>query len=457
MKVCHVKPHVDLVVLMRCAGPLRPEVERGIIRQHEVELIVHRVVGKVSADDRCRWDAIARARNEGKLKGRTPWLMFLDDDVELSPGCVAALLSEIGRRPMYGGLAADYLGQRRQGQVARHVSMGATLFRREALEQVRFTWCGKRCECQCCCDDLRRSHWAIDYCSSAKAIHLPKAKLTKTSAPGSSAACPSNEKVPARILTGFNRRHYGLFRARFLSSLRASGNQDVVIPFAIGLYPSERRRIAAIPGVRPVFGVENGQTVARRRLYDFAEITSRLPHETPVAYWDAGDVIFQGRLEPLWQLVRAHPDKLLAAREPSGHPDNPAAFKWTNSITDPAARRQAQQTIFYRAFINGGFAAGTAKSMTRYFRTVANWYDIPKLGGSWDWGDQLALNVYCHSRPDEWHEIPEGWNYCLCRRNRKSVYRRENGRYVDVRGVPVHVVHGNANSLGAAAFRRATF
>src|SRR5688572_30459632 len=136
--------------------------------------------------------------------------------------------------------------------VAHHVAMGATLFRREALEQVRFSWRGKQCECQCCCDDLRRRHWAIDYYSSAKANHLPKTKLTKTPASGSSAACPSNEKVAARVLTGFNRRHFGLFCARFLTSLRASGNQDVVIPFAIGLYPSERRRLAAIPGVRPV-------------------------------------------------------------------------------------------------------------------------------------------------------------------------------------------------------------
>ena len=94
--------------------------------------------------------------------------------------------------------------------------------------------------------------------------------------------------------------------------------------------------------------------------------------------------------------------------------------------------------------------------MTKYFRTVANWYDMPKLRGSKDWGDQLALNVYCHSQPEVWHEIPESWNYCLCWRNRKTMYRREDGRYIDVRGVPINVVHGNANTLAAASFRRNT-
>jgi hypothetical protein len=335
--------------------------------------------------------------------------------------------------------------------------MGATLFRRAALEQIRFTWRARKCECQCCCDDLRQLHWGIDYCPTAQARHLPKDRLRGCATSGAEAECPQAEIVPGRVLSAFDRRHLGLFCTRFLTSLRATGNPELVIPLAVGLYPSERRRLARKFGVKPVFRSDNGQTVARRRLRDFIEVTGSLPPMTPVAYWDAGDVIFQGRLQPLWELVRAHPDKLLAAREPSGHPDNPAVAKWTDSISDPVARRSAQKSIYCRAFLNGGFAAGTAAAMTKYFRTVANWYDTPKLHGSKDWGDQLALNVYCHSDPDCWQEIPESWNYCLCRRNRKTMYRREDGSYIDVRGVPIHVVHGNANTLGAAALRRKTF
>jgi hypothetical protein len=179
-----------------------------------------------------------------------------------------------------------------------------------------------------------------------------------------------------------------------------------------------------------------------------------MPAATPVAYWDAGDIVFQARLQPLWDLVRKHPDKLLAAREPCGYPANAAVAKWTQSISDPSARCAAQEVVYRNAFLNSGFAAGTAGAISKYFRTVANWYDSPKLGGSKCWGDQLALNVYCHSQPDAWQEIPESWNYCLCLRDRKTMYRREDGRYIDVRGVAVNVVQGNANTLSAAAFRR---
>ena len=98
--------------------------------------------------------------------------MFLDDDVVMSPGCVAALLNELAKRPSYAALGADYLGEHRLGRMAPHVALGATLFRREALEQITFVWCGRSCECQCCCDALRRLRWAIDYSVAARARHL---------------------------------------------------------------------------------------------------------------------------------------------------------------------------------------------------------------------------------------------------------------------------------------------
>ena len=120
-----VTPNVDLVILTRHLGPLHPEVERGFRNQGAVHLVVHRVAGSSRSDDRCRWDAIARARNEGKLRGTAPWLMFLDDDVVLAPQCISTLVDELGRRPAFAALAADYLGERRIGEIARHVSMGA--------------------------------------------------------------------------------------------------------------------------------------------------------------------------------------------------------------------------------------------------------------------------------------------------------------------------------------------
>ena len=43
-----VTPNVDLVVLTRDLGLLHPEVERGFSSQHEVQLVVHRVLGRPS-------------------------------------------------------------------------------------------------------------------------------------------------------------------------------------------------------------------------------------------------------------------------------------------------------------------------------------------------------------------------------------------------------------------------
>ncbi len=177
-----MNPLVDLVVLTRRGGPLVPEVERGIGAQEGVRILVHRVVGEAKPDDRRRWDAIARARNVGKALGTAPWLMFLDDDVVLDPQCVATLVEELRERPVYGAWAADYLGERHPTGVSPHVAMGATMFRRQALDEIRFTWRGSDCECQCCCDDLRRRHWGIDYSAVARARHLPKGEVGKSAA-----------------------------------------------------------------------------------------------------------------------------------------------------------------------------------------------------------------------------------------------------------------------------------
>jgi hypothetical protein len=177
-----VNEQIDLVVLSRDAGPLPAEVEHGLRQQAGVSIVVHRVIGASHTTDRCRWDAIVRARNQGKTLGASPWLMFLDDDVALEPGCVAALRDELLRRPVLGAVAADYLGERRRDGSDEHVAMGATLFRRAALDEVRFRWRGRRCECQCCCDALRRRRWGICYSGTARARHL-KPQTDRSHAP----------------------------------------------------------------------------------------------------------------------------------------------------------------------------------------------------------------------------------------------------------------------------------
>jgi hypothetical protein len=250
-----------------------------------------------------------------------------------------------------------------------------------------------------------------------------------------------------QILAAFNRRHCALFHSRFLRSLRASGNVENVTLVAVGLRVRERERLARTPNVTPIFRRDINHHVTRRRLSAFAEIVSALPPDTPVAYWDAEDVIFQSRLEPLWEAVRSHAGKLLAVREPSGYPQNPAVAQWTDSISDASARRKAQNLMYNSPFINSGFLAGTAHALSMYFHAVAYWYEMPNLAGSTDPGDQLALNLYCHERPEAWHELPDDWNYCLWGRDRAEYYRRDDGQYLNLRDIPIPVVHGNAHTL----------
>ncbi len=439
---------VDVVILSRDESPLPAEIQNGLDAQTGVRLIVHRVIGTQLPSDACRWATIARARNAGKSLGHSPWLMFLDDDVRIAPDAVDRLRRGLLANPLFGALAADYLGEAAGIRSTPHVAMGATLFRRPALDRIRFRWSENRCECQCCCDDLRRQNIGIRYAPEARAWHL---QISKEQSPAENeprhSASTSGPVLPSRILTAFDRRHYDKVRRRFLRSLRESGNDETVTAVGYGLYPSERTMLSALPGVE-VFSLPfTGVMTPVRRLHDFQTVLERWPAETPVAYWDAGDVVFQGEVKSLWDTVRAHPDRLLAVREPWGHPENPAVAAWTLSITDGQARERAFRLLSQRPFLNSGFAAGTAGSLLAYLREACRLLHSPALRGSSDWGDQTALNLYCHLNPEVWHEVEEGWNYCVHDRPMGEVRVGPDGRVHSRRGTPIHAVHGNAHSL----------
>jgi hypothetical protein len=69
----------------------------------------------------------------------------------------------------------------------------------------------------------------------------------------------------------------------------------------------------------------------------------------------------------------------------------------------------------------------------------------------------MAFNIYCYSHPDAWQEIGEGWNYCLKGRGVGDVYLGADAQYVDSRGTPIYVVHGNAGTLHTVPVRRKRF
>ena len=181
---------VDVVILTRDASTLSPEVEQGIRLQTDVRCHLYRVIGRPKSEDSSRWETIARARNSAKQMGTSRWLMFLDDDVILPARCLSTMLHELMQQPLYGAIAADYLGESRRNG-ASHVSMGATLFRRETLNRIRFRSEAGRCECQCCCDDLRRQGIGIKYSVTARAKHH---LINSTSAGRHS---PGDERTPS--------------------------------------------------------------------------------------------------------------------------------------------------------------------------------------------------------------------------------------------------------------------
>jgi len=455
-------PSIDVVILSRDASPLDARVERGLAAQPGVRLHIHRLAQPPDPAHANRWETIAAKRNLGKSLGSSPWLMFVDDDVELAPGTIERLLAALRAAPQYAALAADYRDQY-DGVTATHVAMGATLFRRSALALIRFRWEPGRCECQCCCDDLRRHALGIGYAPGVRALHhqrrmaqasdvrcskgdIRRASPQRTPSEGASSSTQSFASSGC-VLAAFNRRHLGKFLRQFLASLRRAGNREKVLAVGYGLFPSEQSRVNGLPQVSLRALPEAVTMPPIRRLFDFQALLSGVTADTPVAYWDAADVIFQGSLAGLWQIVRQNPDRLLAVREPSGHPRNAAVAKWSRSIRDPGWRQRTFELLKVRPFLNSGFAAGTAGTMLAYLREAHRLRHSAELSGSTDWGDQMALNLYCHLDPDRWLEIDEGWNFCTHDRRRGEVRVQSDGSIASRCGTEIHVAHGNAHSF----------
>ncbi len=443
---------IDLVLTSRGEGPIRDDVWDAIQAQVGVEIRVLRCYGPPRPGDRDRLETIVRARNEGKRLGSAPWVLLLDDDVILAPDAAARLVEALQGRPRFAAMGADYDGEmdRWTGSwdYPPHVGMGATLFRRSCLAGVTFRRETGKCECQCCCDDLRRARWGIGLVPGARAWHRPDPSRRDDLPSDAGLAAPDDgsEARPPRILTAFDRRHMRKFLSRFLPSLRRSGNHEPVTAFAYGLRSDERRRLKG-DGVEVVSLPNNGTSPALRRLRDFPLALDGLPDDTPVAFWDAGDVLFQGPLGPLWDLVRAHPGKLLASREPLSHPETFVVEEWIGYIRDLEARARVFAIMGANPFLNSGFAAGTASAMRRYLREGDALLHSNELDGVIHWGDQVAMNVYCHTQPEVWQEIDEGWNYCLALRPPEQFRISPDGWTRRTDGKPVHVVHGNGCSL----------
>ena len=384
--------------------------------------------------------------------------MLLDDDVVLARGCIGRLVAALKARPEFAAFAADCTGAMEPGldhwDYPRHVTLASTLFRRDRLAELTFRGLSDRCDCQCACDDLRRAGFGIGYVPGAVAWHRPLepkphqvcSPATEPSPPPISIAADATPRA-GRILVAFDRTHFQLFQQRFLASLRRSGNQELVTAVTSGLYPSEVRRLETTTGVEVVIAPNDGNP-ARRRPRDFARILADWPEDTPVAYWDAPDILFQRPVAELWDLVRSRPDRLLVASEVLRFGGNEVADFWINTISDPEARRAALALVAGRHVFNSGFAAGTADTMRRCLLEIDRILHSPAIHGSTDWADQTALNLYLYGQPDVWSQVSSTWNYCLVGLRPGDFRVRSDGQIERSDGTLAHVVHGNGKTFG---------
>jgi hypothetical protein len=261
----------------------------------------------------------------------------------------------------------------------------------------------------------------------------------------SSCRFPPADGGRARILTAFDRNHFARFRRQFIPTLRGASNLEPLTAVAYGLQPSEQRLLEAA-GLEVLCFPDNGVSPALRRLHHFQNVIEHWPEDTPVAFWDAGDVFFQGQLGPLWDLVRAQPDLLLAVQEPVAIGQSPAIVPWTKRILDPSARRHTFELLSRNPFINAGFAAGTVRALMGYLRAADRLINTALRGVLW-WGDQVAMNYYFHTNPGVWREISDTWNYCINCRDPHTFRARPGVRIESLTGTPINVVHANGMTL----------
>ena len=119
-----------------------------------------------------RLDAIVRARNRAKQVGTAHYAMFLDDDIVLPPRGIEKLVYALIFNPRYAAIGIDCQALIQPSPWAVHVGMGAVLFIRPILEQIHFRTEPGKCECLCCCEDIRRMGYCIDYLPGVRAEHL---------------------------------------------------------------------------------------------------------------------------------------------------------------------------------------------------------------------------------------------------------------------------------------------
>jgi hypothetical protein len=163
---------VDVLTVLGPGRAIHERVLSALKNQGDVILKHHVVDGGPPLPGEGRIDAIARARNRAKRFGDAPYVMFLDDDVVLPARAIEELVYTLFFNPQYAAIGIDYQGLNQPSPGAIHVAMGAVMFMRSILERINFRTEPNVCECYCCCQDIRRMGYLIDYLPGVRAEHL---------------------------------------------------------------------------------------------------------------------------------------------------------------------------------------------------------------------------------------------------------------------------------------------
>ncbi len=163
---------VDVLTVLGPGRTVHESVLSALQDQGDVTLEHHIVEGTHPLPGEGRIDAIARTRNRAKNMGTAHYVMFLDDDVVLPPKAIEKLVFALFFNPRYAAIGIDYQDLHQPSPWAVHVAMGSVMFIRPILEQIHFRTEPDKCECYCCCDDIRRMGYLIDYLPGVRAEHL---------------------------------------------------------------------------------------------------------------------------------------------------------------------------------------------------------------------------------------------------------------------------------------------
>jgi len=163
---------VDVLTVLGPGRAIHESVLSALKNQGDVTLKHYVVEGTPPLPGEGRIDAIARARNRAKSLGDAHYAMFLDDDVVLPPRAIEELVYTLFFNPRYAAIGIDYQHFAQPSAWAAHVAMGAVMFIRPILEQIHFRTEPNKCECYCCCEDIRRMGYLIGYLPGLRAEHL---------------------------------------------------------------------------------------------------------------------------------------------------------------------------------------------------------------------------------------------------------------------------------------------